>query len=122
MTDKEQENIEAADSLHLLALTFSANMKCKDCIVSISRVPEILFTVSLSSESSTFIRPCNEYSRHIRYAAFAIYLEMLGKIQTIICNFISPDMASCQKSPSHRRNVASLCFPIYFVFFYASTF
>ena len=56
------------------------------------------------------IRLCMEYCCHVWAVALGCYLELLDKLQKLICGTIGPLLAASLEPLAHRRNVASLSF------------
>ena len=54
------------------------------------------------------IRLCMEYCCHVWAVAPGCYLELLDKLQKLICRTIGPLLAASLEPLAHRRNVASL--------------
>ena len=56
----------------------------------------------------SIIRPCMEYCCHVWAGAPSCYLELLSKLQKLICRTVGPSLAASLEPLAHRRNVASL--------------
>ena len=54
------------------------------------------------------IRPCMEYCCHVWLGAPSCYLELLDKLQKLICRTVGPSLATSLEPLAHRRNIASL--------------
>ena len=54
------------------------------------------------------IRPCMEYCCHVWASATSCYLDLLDKLQKLICKIIDPSLAAFLEPLILRRNVACL--------------
>ena len=54
------------------------------------------------------IRLCMEYCCHVWAVAPGCFLELLDKLQKLICRTIGPLLAASLEPLAHRRNVTSL--------------
>ena len=54
------------------------------------------------------IRPCMGYCCHVGAGAPSCYLELLDKLQKLICRIVGPSLAASLEPLAHNRNVASL--------------
>ena len=54
------------------------------------------------------IHPSIEYCCHVWTGAPSCYLELLDKLQKLICRTVGPSLAASLEPLAHRRNVASL--------------
>ena len=63
--------------------------------------------VALSLYKST-IHPCMKYCCHVWAGAPSCYLELLDKVQKLICRTVGPSLAASLEPLAHRQNVASL--------------
>ena len=111
--------LEEKTSFKMLGLTFFSKLDCGSYIVSIpktaSKKIEVLFRsmkffspeLALYLYKST-IRPCIEYCCHVWAGAPSCYLELLDKLQKLICRTVGPSLAASLEPLAHRRNVASL--------------
>ena len=72
-----------------------------------SEIPFRFHEVALYLYKST-IRPCMEYCCHVLAGAPSCYLELLDKLQQLICRTVGPSLAASLEPLAHRRNVASL--------------
>ena len=54
------------------------------------------------------IRLCMEYCCHVWAGAPSCYLELLSKLQKLICRTVGPSLAASLEHLAHCRNVASL--------------
>ena len=54
------------------------------------------------------IYPCMEYCCHVWAGAPGCYLELLEKLQKLICRTVGPGLAASLEPLGHCRNVASL--------------
>ena len=57
-----------------------------------------------------------EYCCHVWAGVPSCYLELLGKLQKLICRTVGPSLAASLEAMAHRRNVASLS-PFYRYYF-----
>ena len=54
------------------------------------------------------IRPCMEYCYHVWTGAPSCYLELLDKLQKLICRTVGPSLAASLESFAHCGNRSSL--------------
>ena len=111
--------LEEKSSLKMLGLTFSSKLDWGSYIISIAKtafkkngvlIHSMKFLspeVALYLYKST-ICPCMEYCCHVWTGTSRCYLELLDKLQKLICRTVGPSLAASLEPLAHRRNVASL--------------
>ena len=111
--------LEEKSSFKMLELTFSSKLDWSSYIISIAKTASkkigalirsmkfLSLEVALYLYKST-IRPCMEYCCHFWAGAPSCYLELLGKLQKLICRTVGPSLAASLEPLAHRRNVTSL--------------
>ena len=107
--------LEEKTSFKMLGLTFSSKLDWGSYIISIVKtaskkigalIRSMKFlspVVALYLNKST-ICPCMEYCCYLWAGAPSCYLELLDKLQKLICRTVGPSLEPLD----HRRNVASL--------------
>ena len=111
--------LEEKSSFNMLGLTFSSKLDWSSYIISIAKTASkkigalIRFMKFLSPEVALYvnkstIRPCTEYCCHILAGVPNCYLELLDKLQKLICRTGGPSLAASLEPLAHRLNVASL--------------
>ena len=88
----------------LLWLNITASKKIGALICSMKFLSR---EVALYLYKST-IWPCMEYCCHVWAGAPGCYLELLEKLQKLICRTVGSSLAASLEPLAHRRNVASL--------------
>ena len=111
--------LEEKSSFKMLGLTFSSKLDWGSYIISIAKtaskkigalIRSMKFfypEVALCLYKST-ICPCMEYCCHARAGAPSCYLELLDKLQKVICRTVGPSLATSLEPLAHFQNVASL--------------
>ena len=103
----------------MLRLTFSSKLEWDSYIIYIAKTTSkkigalIRSMKFLSPEVALYlykstIQPCMKYWCHVWAAAPSYYLELLDKLQKLICRTVGPSLAASLKPLAHWRNVASL--------------
>ena len=103
----------------MLGLTFSSKFHWGSYIVSIAKTaskkigalicsmkffsPEVALYLYKST-----IQPCMEYCCNVWDGAPSCYLELLDKLQKLICRTVGPSLATPLEPFAHRRNVARI--------------
>ena len=111
--------LEEKSSFKMLGLTFSSKLDWGSYIISIAKTASkkigalIRSMKFLSPEVALYlykstIWPCMEYCCHVWAGAPSYYLELLDKLQKLICKTFGPSHAVSLEPLAHRRNVASL--------------
>ena len=106
-------------SFKKLGLTFSSKLDCGSDIISLGKTTSkkigalICFMKFFSAEVALYLYKSTiwayrEYCCHIWAGAPSCYLELLDKLQTLICRTVSPSLAASPEPLTHHRNVASL--------------
>ena len=111
--------LEGKSSFKMLGLTFSSKLDWGSYIISIVKTaakkigalicpmklifPEVALYLYIST-----ICPCMEYCCHVWAACPSCYLELLDKLQKLICRAVGTSLAASLKPLVHCRNVASL--------------
>ena len=94
----------------MLCLTFTSKLDWSSYIISIAKSASKKFispVVALYLYKST-MRPCMKYYCHVRAGAPSCYLELLDKLQKLICRTDGASLVASLEPLSHHRNVASL--------------
>ena len=114
-------DLEEKSSFKVLGLSFSSKLDWGSYIVSIARtaskniekigvlIHSMMFLfpeVALYLSKST-IRPCKEYCCHVWAGAPSCYLDMLDKLQKLICKTVGPPPAVSLIPLGHHRKVTS---------------
>ena len=97
--------LEENSSFKMLGLTFSSKLDWGSYIVSIAKTAAekigalIRSMKFLSPEVALYlykstIRPCMEYCCHVWAGAPSCYLELLDKLQLLICRTVGPSLAA----------------------------
>ena len=103
----------------MLGASFSSKLCWGSYIISIAKFVSIKIGTLIYSMKflppeiamylyKSFIRPCMEYCCHVWAGAPSCYLELLGKLQKLICRTAGPSPASSLEPLADRRIVASL--------------
>ena len=103
----------------ILGLTFSSKFDWGFYIISTDKTASkkiralIRSMKFLSPEVALYlyksiIRPCMEYRCHVWAGALNCYLELLCKLQKLICRTVSPSLAASFEPLAHHRNVTTL--------------
>ena len=111
--------LEEKSSFKMLGLIFSSKLDWDFYIISIvktasKKIGALIRSMKfLSPEVALYlykstIRPCMEYCCHVWAGAPSYYLELLDKLQKLICRTIGPSLAASLEPLAHRRNVARL--------------
>ena len=111
--------LEEKSSFKMLALTFSSKFDWGSYIISIAKTVSKKIEVLIRSKKflslevalylyKSAIRPCMEYCCHVWAGARSCYLELLDKLQRLICRSVGLSLAVSLEHLAHRRNVASL--------------
>ena len=111
--------LEEKSSFKMLGLTFSSKLDWGSYIISIAKTASmkiealIRYMKFLSPEVALYlykstICPCMEYCCHVWTGAPSCYLDLLDKLQKLICRIVVPSLAASLEPLAHRRNVASL--------------
>ena len=98
-------NLEEKPSFKMLGLTFSSKLDWGSYIISIAKTASkkigalIRSMKFLSPEVALYlykstIRPCIEYCCHVWAGASSCYLELLDKLQKLICQTVGPSLAT----------------------------
>ena len=110
--------LEEKSSFKMLGLTFSSKLDWGSYIISIAKTASkkigalIRSMKFLSPEVALYlykstIRPCMEYCCHVWAGVPRSYLDLLDKLQKLICIIVGPSLAASLEPSAHRRNVAS---------------
>ena len=119
--------LEEKSSFKMLGLTFCPKLDWGSYIVSTAKTASkkigalicsmkfLSLDIVLYLYKST-IWPCMEYCCHVWAGAPSCYLELLDKLQKLICRAVGPSLAASLEPLAHRRNVArsSLFYRYYF--------
>ena len=111
--------LEEKSSFKMLGLTFSSKLDWGSYIVSVAKtaskeIGALIHSMKfLSPEVALYlykstIRPCMEYCCHVRAGAPSCYLELLDKLQKLICRTVGFSLVTSLEPLAHRQNVASL--------------
>ena len=111
--------LEEKTSFKVLGLNFSSVLDWGSYIVSIAKTASknigalIRSMKFLSPEVALYlykstIRSRMEYCCHVWAGAPSCYLELLDKLQRLICRTVGPSLAASLEPLVHRQNVASL--------------
>ena len=103
----------------MLGLTFSSKLNWGSYIISIAKnaskkIGALIRSMKfLSPEVALYlykstIHPCMEYCCHVWAGAPSCYLELLDKLQKLICRTVGPSLAASLEPLAHCRNVTSL--------------
>ena len=103
----------------MVGLTFSSKLDWGSYIISVAKTdskkiePLIHSLKFLSPEVALYlykstICPCMEYYCHAWARALSCYLELLDKLQKLICRTVGPSFAASNESVVHCLNIASL--------------
>ena len=103
----------------MLGLTFFSKLGWSSYVISIAKTASkkiealIRSMKFLSPEIALYlykstIGPCMEYSCHVWAGAPSCYLELLDKLQNLVCRTVGPSLTASLEPLAHRRNVASL--------------
>ena len=106
-------------SFKMLGLTFSSKLDWGSYIISIAKTASkkigalIRSMKFLSPEVALYlykstIWPCMEYCCHVWAVAPSYYLELLDKLQKLICRTAGPSLAASLEPLAHCQNVANL--------------
>ena len=106
-------------SFKKLGLTFSSKFDWGSYIISIAKTASkkigalIRSMKFLSPEVALYlykstIRLCMEYCCHVWAGAPRCYLELLDKLQKLICRIVGPSLADSLQPLAHCRSVAGL--------------
>ena len=98
--------LEERSSFKMLGLTFSSELDWGSYIISIAKSASkkmgalLRFMKFLSPEVALYlykstIGPCMEYCCHVWAGAPSCYLELLDKLQKLICRIVGPSLAAC---------------------------
>ena len=111
--------LEEKSSFKMLGLPFSSKLDWGSYIISIAKTASkkigalIRSMKFLSPEVALYlykstIRPCMEYCCHVWAGAPSCYLDLLDKLQKLVCRIVGPSLAASLEPLAHRRNVAIL--------------
>ena len=100
-------------------LSFSSKLDWSSYSISISKTASKKIRASIRSMKflspavvlylyKFTIRPCVEYCCYAWAGARSCYLELLDKLQKLICRTVVPSLAASLEPLAHRRNVPSL--------------
>ena len=103
----------------MLGLTFCSKLNWGSYIISIAKTASkkiaalIRSMKFLSAEVALYLnkstlRLCMEYCCHVWAGAPCCYLELLDKLQKLICRTVGPSLAASLEPLAHRQNVFSL--------------
>ena len=103
----------------MMGLAFSSKLDWGSYIVSIAKTASKKIVALIRSmnfrspevaiySSKSTIRPYMEYCCHVWAGAPSCYLELLDKLQKLICRTVGPSLAASLEPLAHHRNVASL--------------
>ena len=112
-------NLEEKSSFKMLGLSFSSKLDWDPCIISIAKtaskkVGALICSMKFLSPEVTLylykstINPCMEYCCHVWAGAPSCYLELLDKLQKLICRTVGLSLAASLEPLAHHQNVASL--------------
>ena len=96
-------NLEEEPSFKMLGLTFSSKLDWGSYIISIAKIASKKISALIRSmkflspevglcKSATC--PCMEYCCHVWAGASSCYLELLDKLQKLICQTVGPSLAT----------------------------
>ena len=105
--------LEEKSSFKMLGLTFSSKSNWGSYIISIVKtVSKIIGALIRSAKFlcpevvlylyKSTIRRCMEYCCHVWASVPSCYLELLDKLQKLICRTVDPSLAACLEALSHR--------------------
>ena len=117
--EMDESVLEEKSSFHMLGLTFSSKLNWGSYIFSIAKTTSkkigalICSMKFLSPEVALYcykstIPPCMEYYCHVWAGAPSCYLELLDKLQKVICRTVGPSCTASLEPLAHSRNVASV--------------
>ena len=103
----------------MLGLTFCSKLNWGSYIISIAKtvskkIAALICSMKfLSAEVALYLnksalRLCMEYCCHVWAGAPCCYLELLDKLQKLICRTVGPSLAASLEPLAHRQNVFSL--------------
>ena len=115
----DESVLKEKSSFKMLGLSCSSKLDWGSYIISIAKTASkknwslILSMKFFSPEVALYLykstmRPCMEYSCHVRAGAPSCYSELLDKLQNLICRTVGPPLAASLEPLAHRRNVTSL--------------
>ena len=91
-------------ALTLISVAKTASKKIGALIRSMKFLsPEVALYLYKST-----IRPCMEYCCHVWTGAPSCYLELLDKLQKLICKTVGPSLAVSLETLTHPQNVTGL--------------
>ena len=109
---------EEKSSFKMLGLSFSSKLDWGSYVISIAKTSKIKETMIhsvkfLSLEVALYfhksiIQSCLEYCCHIRTGAPTCYLDMLDKLQKLICRTAGPSLIACLEPLAYHWNTTSL--------------
>ena len=122
--------LEENSSFKMLWLICSFKLDWGCYIISIAKIASkkigamICSMKFLSPEASLYfykstIQPCMEYYCHVWNGVPSCYLELMDKLQKLICRTVGPSLAASFDSLDHLRNVASLSLFYRYCLFYS---
>ena len=102
--------LEETSFFKMLGLTFSSKLDWGSYIISVAKTASkkigtlIRSMKFLSPEVALYlykstIRPCMEYCCQVWAGAPSYYLELLYKLQKLICRIAGPSLAACNSMP-----------------------
>ena len=111
--------LEAKSSFKMMGLIFSSKLDWGSYIISIAKtapkkIAALIRSIKfLSPEVALYvykstIRPCMKYCCHVWAGAPSCYLELLDKLQKLICRTVGPSLATSLEPLVHSGNVARL--------------